>query len=250
VCCNWGSGTDLFGCVEIWNRVVGFVTIFICRKCGTETLRGSLEELGLRINWHTMSAAVIRKRSHFEEQSSPPRSKRLRPALGGSPVRSPNHVERVSFANVAEVATTSHFDIGPTETEGWVEHLVKEMLNARDLNDAHVRGKLALEAVENAVASRSTIAMEELQKENADLKEKMQVMLREGHILKRAVAIQHERQQEHEGRTRELQQAKQVIGQYQEQVRSLELNNYTLRMHLRMAQDASSMPGRYHPDVY
>lgn len=209
---------------------------------------------GVRVtspNWRTMSAAVIRKRSHFEEQQgSPPRSKRLRPALSGSPVRSPNHVERVSFANVAEVATTSHCDIGPTETEGWLEHLVKEMLNARDLNDAHVRGKLALEAVENAVASRSTIAMEELQKENADLKEKMQVMLREGHILKRAVAIQHERQQEHEGRTRELQQAKQVIGQYQEQVRSLELNNYTLRMHLRMAQDASSMPGRYHPDVY
>lgn len=211
-----------------------------------------------------MSAAVIRKRSHFEEQqNSPPRSKRLRPALGGSPVRSPSHVERVSLASVADAATLgsgSHCDIDssgpsasthvPSEAEGWVEHLVKEMLNARDLNDAHVRGKLALEAVEKAVVSRSTLAVEELQKENADLKEKMQVMLREGHILKRAVAIQHERQQEHEGRTRELQQAKQVIGQYQEQVRSLELNNYTLRMHLRMAQDASSMPGRYHPDVY
>jgi hypothetical protein len=203
-----------------------------------------------------MSAAVIRKRSHFEEQQdSPPRSKRLRPALSGSPVRSPNHAERVSLASVAEAATlgTSHGYTSAhmqSETDGWVEHLVKEMLSARDLNDAHVRGKLAVEAIEKAVVSRSTPAMEGLQKENADLKEKMQVMIREGHILKRAVAIQHERQQEHEGRTRELQQAKQVIGQYQEQVRSLELNNYALQMHLRMAQDSSSMPGRYHPDVY
>ncbi|KAG0561838.1 hypothetical protein M758_9G111200 [Ceratodon purpureus] len=209
-----------------------------------------------------MSAAVIRKRSHFEEQQdSPPRTKRLRPAHGGSPVRSPNHAERVSLASVAEAATLGmhHGDMTSSglasthmqsETDGWVEHLVKEMLSARDLNDAHVRGKLAVEAIEKAVASRSTAAVDGLQKENADLKEKMQVMLREGHILKRAVAIQHERQQEHEGRTRELQQAKQVIGQYQEQVRSLELNNYALQMHLRMAQDTSSMPGRYHPDVY
>ena len=209
-----------------------------------------------------MSAAVIRKRSHFEEQQdSPPRSKRLRPALSGSPVRSPNHAERVSLASVAEAATlgTNHGDMqasGPaptymqSETDGWVEHLVREMLSARDLNDAHVRGKFTVEAIEKAVESRSKDAMEGLQKENAELKEKMQVMLREGHILKRAVAIQHERQQEHEGRTRELQQAKQVIGQYQEQVRSLELNNYALQMHLRMAQDSSSMPGRYHPDVY
>lgn len=193
-----------------------------------------------------MSAAVIRKRSHFEEQqSSPLRSKRLR--LGGSPVRSPDHAERLSSG----AAETSGYNNDQSEAEGWVEHLVKEMLSGRgDFNGVHVRGKQVLEAVEKAVASRSSHAMEALQKENADLKDKMQVMLREGHILKRAVAIQHERQQEHEGCARELQQAKHVIGQYQEQVRSLELNNYTLQMHLRMAQDASSMPGRYHPDVY
>lgn len=201
-----------------------------------------------------MSAAVIRKRSHFEEQqSSPLRSKRLR--LGGSPVRSPDHAERI-FNGAAETSGYNNNNnnndqaAAASEAEGWVEHLVKEMLSGRDFNSVHVRGKQVLEAVEKAVASRSSHAMEALQKENADLKDKMQVMLREGHILKRAVAIQHERQQEHEGCARELQQAKHVIGQYQEQVRSLELNNYTLQMHLRMAQDASSMPGRYHPDVY
>lgn len=167
----------------------------------------------------------------------------------------------MSLASEADGATSSsnHGDMDSSghasspvqsEMDAWLEHLVKEMLAARDINDAHVRGKYALEAVEKAVSTRSAAAMEVLQKENAELKEKMQVMIREGHILKRAVAIQHERQQEHEGRTRELQQAKQVLGQYQEQVRSLELNNYTLRMHLRMAQDASSMPGRFHPDVY
>jgi hypothetical protein len=112
-----------------------------------------------------------------------------------------------------------------------VEHLVKEMMSASDLNDARVRGKNALEAVEKVFASRSSMAIEGMQKENVDLKEKLQVPLRESHILKRAVAIQHERQLKHEGSSQELQQAKQVIAQYQEQVRMLELNNYSLRMH-------------------
>lgn len=190
-----------------------------------------------------MSAAVVRKRSHFDDQEhSPQWNKRLRGVVL-SPVSS--HVERVS-----EGADSSSKPV-KSEGEAWVERLVKEMLNARDVDDAHVRGRLALEAVEKAVAARSSAAMEELQTENTELKEKMQVVVREGHILKRAVAIQHERQQEHEGRVRELQQAKQAIGQYQKQVRSLELENYTLKMHLRMAQDAStSMPGRFHPDVY
>ena len=49
-------------------------------------------------------------------------------------------------------------------------------MSASDLNDARVRGKNVLEAVEKVFASRSSMAIEGMQKENVDLKEKLQVI--------------------------------------------------------------------------
>ena len=48
--------------------------------------------------------------------------------------------------------------------------------------------------------------------------------LKENHILKRAVAIQHERHREHESQAQELQTLKQSVAQYQEQLRKLEVS--------------------------
>ena len=55
------------------------------------------------------------------------------------------------------------------------------------------------------------------------LKEQIEVLLRENTILKRAVAIQHERQKEFEDKNLELQHLKQLVAQYQEQLRTLEV---------------------------
>lgn len=55
------------------------------------------------------------------------------------------------------------------------------------------------------------------------MKEQIEVLLRENTILKRAVAIQHERQKEYDERNQEVQQLKQLIAQYQEQMRTLEV---------------------------
>lgn len=55
------------------------------------------------------------------------------------------------------------------------------------------------------------------------LKEQIEVLLRENTILKRAVAIQHERQKEFEDKNLELQHLKQLLAQYQEQLRTLEV---------------------------
>lgn len=55
------------------------------------------------------------------------------------------------------------------------------------------------------------------------LKEQIEGLMRENAILKRAVAIQHERQKEQEDRSRELQHLKQMVSQYQEQLRTLEV---------------------------
>lgn len=55
------------------------------------------------------------------------------------------------------------------------------------------------------------------------LKEQIEALIRENSILKRAVAIQHERQKEYEDKNRELQHLKQLLSQYQEQLRTLEV---------------------------
>lgn len=68
--------------------------------------------------------------------------------------------------------------------------------------------------------------MEQL--EHASLKEHLQSLLNDNQILKRAVAIQHERNLEQEERTKGVEQQKHLLSQYQEQVRSLEVTFYLL----------------------
>lgn len=55
------------------------------------------------------------------------------------------------------------------------------------------------------------------------LKEQVEALVQENTILKRAVSIQHERQKEYEDRDQELQQLKQLVSQYQDQLRTLEV---------------------------
>lgn len=61
------------------------------------------------------------------------------------------------------------------------------------------------------------------QQEIASLKEQLQCLLKDNQILRRAVAIQHERNIEHEEKLKEVQQLKHIISQYQEQIRTLEV---------------------------
>lgn len=82
------------------------------------------------------------------------------------------------------------------------------------------------------------------------VKDQIQALMRENAILKRGVQIQHERQKEYDDRSREVQQLKHLVSQYQEQLRTLEVTNYTLTMHLKQAQQNSSIPGRFHPDIF
>ena len=55
------------------------------------------------------------------------------------------------------------------------------------------------------------------------LKEQVEALIHENALLKRAVTIQHERQKEFEDRTEELHNLKQMVSQYQEQLRTLEV---------------------------
>uniref|UniRef100_A0ACD5XU74 Uncharacterized protein n=2 Tax=Avena sativa TaxID=4498 RepID=A0ACD5XU74_AVESA len=132
----------------------------------------------------------------------------------------------------------------------WVEILMNEMGSASNTDDAKPLVSRVLEAFHKSTVSRiHTEAMQRFQKEFLVYKEQFDAVVKENTILKKAVAIQHERQKEHEERNQELQQLKQLVVQYREQIRSLEINNYALSMHLRQSQQGSSIPGHFHRDI-
>lgn len=58
----------------------------------------------------------------------------------------------------------------------------------------------------------------------------MKSLLNDNQILKRAVAIQHERHLEQQERDKEVQHLKLVISQYQEQVQTLEVTFLIFRV--------------------
>ncbi|XP_071711680.1 uncharacterized protein [Rutidosis leptorrhynchoides] len=139
----------------------------------------------------------------------------------------------------------------PRSGAEWVELFVTEIRNATSVDDARSRALRLLESLEKSISERSGgEAAQSLHKENMVVKERIEVLVRENTILKRAVSIQHERQKDYEESTREIQHLKQLLSMYQDQLRTLEVNNYALTMHLKQAQESSSMPGRFHPDVF
>ncbi|KAG6426047.1 hypothetical protein SASPL_110261 [Salvia splendens] len=133
----------------------------------------------------------------------------------------------------------------------WVDLFVREMMNATSIDDARFRAASILESLEKAISSRASVeAAQNFHKENLTLKEHIEFLLRDNAILKRAVAIQHERQKENDEKSLEVQHVKQLLAQHQEQLRTLEANNYALTLRLQHAQLSNSFPGRFHPDVF
>ncbi|XP_039016167.1 uncharacterized protein LOC120146743 isoform X1 [Hibiscus syriacus] len=123
-----------------------------------------------------------------------------------------------------------------------------KMASATNMDDAKARAARILEAFEGSVVAKKRAVAEQI--EHASLKEHLQSLLDNNQILRRAVAIQHERNVEQEGKEREAQHLKLMLDQYVEQARTLEMNNYTLRLHLRRAQQSSSINGQFPPDIY
>nr|GMD35550.1 Biogenesis of lysosome-related organelles complex 1 subunit 6 like [Ipomoea batatas] len=139
----------------------------------------------------------------------------------------------------------------PVDGSGWVELLLKEMMGAASIDDARARASRVLESLEKSISLRAGAeSTQNIQKENMMLKEQVEALIRDNTLLKRAVAIQHERQKEHDDKSQEVQHLKQLVSQYQQQLSSLEVSNYALKMHLLQAQQGNNIPGRFHPDVF
>ncbi|KAJ8755477.1 hypothetical protein K2173_019275 [Erythroxylum novogranatense] len=171
------------------------------------------------------------------------------------------HFEEFNSASSEEVGANADQDVAVSMTSApnnlpangaeWVELLVKEMTTASSIDDARARATRVLDSLEKSInAHAAGVATQSYQKETMMLKEQMEVLVRENHILKKAVAIQHERQKDFDDKNRELVHLNQLVSQYQEQLRTLEVNNYALMMHLRQANQSSPIPGRFHPDVF
>ncbi|XWS20449.1 hypothetical protein CRYUN_Cryun31cG0102100 [Craigia yunnanensis] len=166
-------------------------------------------------------------------------------------------VEQVTLTNDGEAAAAvtvqnpSALENLPVDGAEWVDLFVREMMGATSVDDAKARASKLLEVLEKSISNRAAEeAAQSFHKENILLKEQIEVLIQENTVLKRAVAIQHERQKEYQDKNHELQHLKQLLSQYQEQLRTLEVNNYALTMHLRQAQQSSTIPGRFHPDVF
>nr|GMC64482.1 Immunoglobulin A1 protease [Ipomoea batatas] len=141
----------------------------------------------------------------------------------------------------------------PMDSAEWVELFVREMMSASNIEDAKARASRALEILEKSIfafareaAPHSLQQLIELMgielkkwrvcslltfvwfsemQENLVLKQRLEALLQENNILKRAVSIQHERQKEFEERGQELNHMKQLVAQYQEQLRTLEVKS-------------------------
>lgn len=80
---------------------------------------------------------------------------------------------------------------------------------------------------------------------------RLEEVVRENGILKRAVQIQNAKLQElGSNKDQEIASLKAMLGQYQERLRHLELSNYSLALHLQRATDSQSQPTNRPPDVF
>lgn len=115
---------------------------------------------------------------------------------------------------------------GPPARAGaeWVELVVHEMAAAASMDDARARGARVLGEFEAEVRQRVESGAAAACRENAALKEHVAALSKDNHILKRAVQIQNARQQEAEEKMKELAATRQMVQQYQEQLRTLEVS--------------------------
>jgi hypothetical protein len=140
--------------------------------------------------------------------------------------------------------------------------LVREMSASSDVPDAHARAERVLQAFEATV--RGSVAAGGLGPGGVPgaapgahagpcpAAGDPNTLARENVILKRAVAIQNARQQEHEATRHQMVELQRLVLSYQERLQNAEQTNYSLGVHLKEAMGARSHGGVFdrNPDVF
>ncbi|KAJ0979462.1 hypothetical protein J5N97_014936 [Dioscorea zingiberensis] len=193
-------------------------------------------------------------KSHDDKIDDAIKSLRFLCLVDGSAINGAEILGTTSHSNGVLGAQTSEVKVeaasnnclppcAPHDRSSWVEFFVQEMMNASNWDDVCGRVLRILEAFE-----RSAVHKE--QQEIASLKDQLLCLSRDNQILKKAVAIQQERNLENDEKLKEVQQLKHIVSQYQERARTLELQNYTLKLRLHRAQEGNPIPSRFHPDIF
>lgn len=155
--------------------------------------------------------------------------------------------------------------------EEWVDVVVQQMSAASDLEDARRRASSLLQAFEQAALTHARSSGGGAGEEAEKLQGQLSEALRENTLLKRAVTIQNGRMQEmasavaRSGRSAtggsaadagEAAQLRQALQELAAKCHALEVQNYSLALHLRQAtdmRDPASAAGTQHfknPDVF
>ena len=149
----------------------------------------------------------------------------------------------------AQLATSKAADLeaaAPTTlSRDWVAALVQEMQSSTDVDDAHARATRVMQAFEAAV--RGAVAAGD--QEDQEGTKRVARLAEENLILKRAVAIQNARQQEHGELQRQLLELQRACAGYQEQLQAAQRQNYSLGVHLKEAL-SPQVPSHRSPDVF
>ncbi|XVF48052.1 hypothetical protein PTKIN_Ptkin03bG0159900 [Pterospermum kingtungense] len=211
-----------------------------------QVLERALEECGDDLDSAIRSLNELRLGSADRNATVPAAADKTGVQLEGNV----QHQAQAANGDIPTKEQTAH-EVLSMDGSDWVELFVREMLNASNIDDARARASRALEVLEKSIHARSGAEVaQNFQQENMMLKKQLETLVQENTILKRAVAVQHERQKQFENQSQELQRLKQLVSQYQEQLRTLEVNNYALTMHLKQAQQSSNIPGGFNPDVF
>jgi hypothetical protein len=185
--------------------------------------------------------AVCGIKRNFQDLSpSPLDCKRVRYSYSTSPI---NTQIPHNNSNPAEIDVSE-----PKNGAEWSDCLIKKLMASKSVDDAMVCTTGVLEDFERSICARVEAHLKE---EIVLLKEQAERLAEENTILKRGVVIQHERLKEYENKDGELQHVKNlVVPQLREKLRTMEINNYALSMHLKQALHNSPFPGDFHPHVF
>lgn len=133
-------------------------------------------------------------------------------------------------------------------SQEWVTALVQEMSASADVADAHTRATRVLQAFEAAV--RGAVASDGAGAAGADAKAMAENLAKENLILKRAVAIQNARQQEHGQLQQQVAELQRACATYQQELLQAQRTNYSLGLHLKEAMSPSPSTFNRNPDVF
>lgn len=150
-------------------------------------------------------------------------------------------------------SSTSAPRVSDKLSAAWLDGFLKEFYASREHPEVQMRILRILEAFEVAVIQKYKDESEEMMA----IKNEFEKLKKVNGILSKAVAVQHSRlqdaahkEQEVASKDQEIQGLKEMLANYQERLRLLEMNNYSLRVHLQRATGPSAPNEGGPPDVY